>query len=214
MKEIEHYVEEITMDLPDDEKRELREEIYGHLREHVQELLVKGYSEDVAIRLAIESFGNKNDLNRELKRSFFPFYKLIRFVWSVIFATVFLSIASYSAMEYYHPEFDNSLPMYSVVMAMFIIAFIAGFGEAGYEALNSKFKLKWLLNPWLFFMFPFLVIGGIQTLLLFMQPEQYQDGLWLDLYTIPIGAFAYIISRQLFTILFVSNKKTKRNMVK
>ena len=214
MKEIEQYVKEITMDLPDDEKRELREEIYGHLQDHVNELLMKGYSEEKAIRQAIESFGNKGKLNRELKWAVFPFYKPIRFVWSVLFVTAFLCFASYSIMEYYHPEFDNSLPLESVLMAMFLLIFIAGSGEAFYEALISQFKSKWLLNPWLFFLVPPLVYGGIQTLVLFKHPEQYQNNLlWIDLYTVPIAAFAYIISRQLFTVLFVSNSKIKRNTV-
>lgn len=214
MKEIEQYVKEITLGLPDDEKEELREEIYAHLQDHVKELLIKGYSEENAVRQAIESFGNQGKLNRELKRTIFPFYKPIRFVWCVIFVTGFLCLVSYSAMEYYHPEFDNSLPLYSVLMGMFIVTLITGTGEVLYEALASQFKVKWLLNPWLFFLVPSLLFGGIQTPLLFKHPEQYQDSLWLDLYAVPIGAFAYIISRQLFTLLFVRNKNNlKRTTV-
>jgi hypothetical protein len=206
MKEIEQYVKEITLDLPDDEQKELREEIFIHLQDHVKELLIKGYSEEKAVTHAIESFGNQGKLNRELKRAVFPFYKPIRFVWCVIFVTGFLCLVSYSVMEYYHPEFKNSFPLYSVLMGMFIITLIAGAGEALYEALASQYRSKWLLNPWLFFMVPSLLFGGIQTPLLFKHPEQYLDGLWLDLYAIPIGAFAYILSRQLFTLLFVRNK--------
>lgn len=214
MNEIEKYVKEIIIDLPEDEKRELKEEIYGHLQDHVEELLIKGHSEEEAIRLAIESFGNQSKLNLEFKRSFFPFYKIVRFIWSVTCVTAFVSIVSYSAMEYYNPQFDNSLPLYSVVMGLLIIAIIAGFAEAIYEALSSHFKSTWLLNPWLFFLLPTLIMAGIQTRLLYLHPEQYQNGFWLDLYAIPIGALPYIISRQLFTILFVSKEKTKRSMVK
>jgi magnesium-transporting ATPase (P-type) len=211
---IEQYVKEITLDLPDDEQKELREEIYIHLQDHVKELLIKGYSEEKAVRHAIESFGNQGKLNRELKRALFPFYKLIRFVWCVIFVTGLLCFVSYSAMEYYHPEFNNSLPLYSVLMAMFLVTLIAGTGEVFYEALASQFNTKWLLNPWIFFLVPSLVFGGIQTPMLFKHPEQYQDSLLLDLYAVPIGAFAYIISRQLFTLLFVRNKNNyKRTKV-
>jgi hypothetical protein len=213
MKEIiEHYVEEITLNLPDDEKEELKEEIIVHLQDHVNELLIKGYSEEKAVCLAIESFGDQGKLNRELKRALFPLYKPIRFAWSVIFVTGFLCLVSYSAMEYYHPEFDNSLPLYSVLMGMFLVTLIAGSGEVLYEALASQFKTKWLLNPWLFFLVPSLVFGGIQTPQLFKYPEQYQDSLWLDLYAVPIGAFAYIISRQLFTLLFLRNKNNANRM--
>lgn len=216
MKEIERYVKEITMNLPDDEKLEIGEEIYGHLQEHVNELIKNGSSKEMAIRMAIESFGNQNKLNRELKRVFFPFYKVIRFLWSVLFVTGFLCLASYSIMEYIHPELENNLPLYSVFMAMFLVFLLAGAGEALYDALISQFKLKsrGLLNPWLFFLVPALLYGGIQTLLLFNNTEKFQNNLsWVDLYTFPIGAVAYIISRQLFTILFLSHKKVNRNTV-
>ncbi|RDI37925.1 permease prefix domain 1-containing protein [Falsibacillus pallidus] len=207
MKEIiEKYVNEITLDLPDDQQKELREEIYIHLQDHVKELIIKGYSEEKAIRYAIKSFGNQDKLNRELKRTLFPYYKPIRFVWSVILVTAFLCLVSYSSMEYYHPEFDNHLPAYSVLMGMFIVTLIAGLGEVLYEAISSLVQVKWVLNPWLFFLVPSLIVGGIQTPQLFKHPEQYQGSLWLDLYAVPIGAFAYIISRQLFTSLFVRNK--------
>lgn len=211
MKEIEQYVKEITLDLPDDEKKELSEEIFVHLQDHVSELLTKGYSKEQAVRQAIESFGNQGKLNRELKRAFFPFYKPIRFMWCVLFVTGFLCLASYFAMEYYHPEFDNSLPLYSVIMGMFMVTLITGVAEVLYEALVSLFKVHWLLNPWVFFLVPSLLIGGIQTPLLFKHPEQYQDSLWLDLYAVPIGAIAYIISRQLFTMLFVRSKNNVKS---
>lgn len=206
MKEIEQYVKEITLNLPEDEKKELTEEIFVHLQDHVNELLIKGYSEEQAVCLAIDSFGNHSKLNRELKRAVFPFYKPIRFTWCVLFVTGFLCLASYSAMEYYHPEFENSLPLYSVLMGMLMVTLFSGTAEVFYEALVSQFKVHWLLNPWVFFLVPSLLIAGIQTPLLFKHPEQYQDSLWLDLYAFPIGAVAYIISRQLFTLLFVSSK--------
>ncbi|MGD7024491.1 hypothetical protein FZC79_04630 [Rossellomorea vietnamensis] len=215
MKKLERYVHEITMDLPEDEKEELREEIFGHLQDHINELLIKGHSEEEAIHLAIGSFGNQDKLNRDLKRTFFPFYKPIRFVWSVLFVTAFAGLVSYSAMEYYHPEFDNGLPLYSVVAGMFLITLIAGTAEGIYEALISQYNSKWLLNPWLFFLVPTLLYGAIQTVLLYQHPEQYQDSLWLDLYAFPIGAAAYIISRQLFNVIFLKNKNNnhKRNTV-
>jgi len=209
VKNLDHYVKEIVSDLPmkDDEKEDFKEELYSHLKEHVNELMIKGYSEDEAIHQAIESFGNDRKLNLELKKAMFPLYKVIRYGWNVVFVTAFLCLVSYSAMEYYHPEFDNTLPLESVVMGFFIVAFIAAAAEAIYEAINQQFKSKRLSNPWLFFLVPSLVFGGIQSLSLFENPEQYQDSLWLDLFVIPIGAFAHLISRQLFTRIFVRNSR-------
>ena len=95
MKEIEQYVDEITKELPDEEKEELREEMVGHLEEHLKELLIQGYSEEEAVRLVIDSFGDEGKLNQEFKRSFFPTYKLVRFAWSVVWTVAGLGLLSY-----------------------------------------------------------------------------------------------------------------------
>ena len=202
MKLIEQYVEEIAKDLPDDEKEELREEMVGHLQEHVKDLLIQGYREEEAVRKAIDSFGDEGKLNQEFKASFSPIYEWARFAWSVMLTVAGLSLISYLSMEYYHPEFDNGIGFYSLWMAMFLIASIAGAGEAIYDFLQCRIKRKWMLNPWLFFMVLPLIIGGLQTRMLFIQPENYQDVLWLDLYAIPITALVYVTARQLFNGLF------------
>ncbi|MCA1011696.1 permease prefix domain 1-containing protein [Halobacillus halophilus] len=214
MKEIEQYVDEITKELPDEEKEELREEMVGHLEEHLKELLIQGYSEEEAVRLVIDSFGDEVKLNQEFKRSFFPTYKLVRFAWSVVWTVAGLGLLSYFAMEYYHPEFDNGFPLDSLWMGMFYIGSLAGAGELMHHLLQEEIKWKWILNPWVFFMVPSLMISGLQTSMLFTQPEQYQDGLWLDLYAVAIGAMVYVSARQLFNGLFLGGHKAKRNVVK
>lgn len=209
MKDLNQYVKEILSDLPmkKDEKEEFKEELYSHLQEHINELLVKGFSEDEAIQQAIKAFGNEQKLNWEMRKAIFPLYKVIRYLWNIVFVTAFLCLVSYSVMEYYHPEFENRLPAYSMVMGFFIVALLAGAGEVIYEALNDQFKSKWLANPWVFFLFPSLLFGIIQASSLFKHPEQYQEGLWLDLFAIPLGAFAYLLSRQLFTYFFVNSRQ-------
>ncbi|WP_066062951.1 permease prefix domain 1-containing protein [Neobacillus soli] len=216
MKEIERYIKEIVSDLPmnDDEKADFEEELYAHFHEHVNDLMVKGNTKDEAILQAMESFGNEKNLNWEMKKAIFPFYKVVRYLWNVVFVTAFLCLVSYSVTEYYHPEFVNALPMDSVIMGFFIVAFIVGAAEVIFEAINDQFKSKWLSNPWLFFLVPSLLFGGIQTFSLVENPEQYQEGFWLDLYAVPIGAFVHLISRQLFTLIFVRNRRDyKENKV-
>ncbi|RWZ60634.1 hypothetical protein EQV77_04890 [Halobacillus fulvus] len=214
MNEIEQYVEGITMDLPDEEMEELREEMVGHLQEHVQELLTQGYREKEAVRLAIDSFGDEGKLNREFKRSYFPTYKVVRFAWSVVWTVSGLGLFSYFAMEYYRPEFDNGIDLDSLWLALFYIASLAGAGEVLHAGLQRDVKWKWVLNPWVFFMVPSLMISGLQTSMLFTQPERYQDGLWLDLYAVAIGALMYVSARQLFNPLFLGGNISKRNVVK
>ncbi|MFZ7942889.1 permease prefix domain 1-containing protein [Neobacillus sp. 19] len=191
----------------EDEKEEVREEIFSHLKEHAKELMIKGYTEEEAVLQAMKSFGNERKLNWEMKKAAFPFYKPVRFIWNVFFVTAALCLISFSAMEFYHPEFDNALPLESVMMGFFLVVFIAGAAEVLYEAINQQFKSKWLANPWLFFFIPSLIFGGVQSMSFLKNPEQYPDGLWLDLFAIPIGAFAYLVSRQLFTRIFVRNRR-------
>ncbi|MGJ7921760.1 permease prefix domain 1-containing protein [Neobacillus sp. LXY-4] len=217
MKEIESFVKSIVSDLPmnDQEKEDLKEELISHLNEHVKELIIKGHSKDEAVIHAIQSFGSENELNWEIKKAIFPLYKVIRYLWNVVFVTVILCIASYSIMEYYHPEFDNSLPIYSIVTEMLLVAIIAGVVEIFYEAFISVSKSKYFTNPWFFFLVPTLLLGILLSFSLLNNPGNYKEGLWADLFAIPIGALAYIISRQLFTSLFVRNKNEyKRTTVK
>ncbi|KGX92477.1 hypothetical protein N781_16175 [Pontibacillus halophilus JSM 076056 = DSM 19796] len=213
MKEIERYVKEITNNLPDEEKEELREEVVGHLEDHMKELLIEGKSEEEAVRMAIESFGDEGKLNEAFKRSFFPTYKFVRFAWSVVLTIASLSFISYYSMEYYHPEFDNGIELYSVWMTMFYIASLAGPSEFMHHSLQGGLKWKWVVNPWVFFMVPSLIISGMLTSMLFTQPERYQDGRWLDLFALLIGALVYVSARQLFNGLFLKGNNGKRNIV-
>jgi hypothetical protein len=209
--EIERYVESVLSGLPleDDEKSEMKEELSAHLNEHIHELMIKGYSEGDASCQAIQAFGNERKINLEMNKALFPYYKVARYLWNVVVVTFFLCLLSYSVTEFYHPEFENSLPLYSVGMGMFLVALLAGVAEVMYEAVNDLFKLKWLKNPWLFFFIPSLIIGIFTSFSLLEHPEQYQDGLWIDLYVIPISALMYLISRELFTLIFVKKKANK-----
>ncbi|WP_040207475.1 permease prefix domain 1-containing protein [Neobacillus jeddahensis] len=210
MNELERYLQQILADLPQEEREEMHEELYAHLVEHRNDLMMNGYSEDEAVIQAIHSFGNERSINQELKRAMFPLLKIVRFVWSVFFVTVFLCLVSYATMEFYHPEFDNTLPGESVIGGFFIVVFIAVAAETLYEALNQQINVKWLRNPWLFFLVPSLLFGAIQSRALINHPDHYPEGLWLDLFAIPIGAFAYLLARQFFTLLFL-NKKSAKN---
>ncbi|MCM3767616.1 permease prefix domain 1-containing protein [Neobacillus niacini] len=209
MKKLEQYIEKIVADLPmsDEERSDFQEELSIHLEEHVRELMIKGVPEDDAIRQAIKAFGHVDKINWEMKKAIFPFYKIVRFLWNVVFVTAFLCLISYSIMEFYHPEFSNTLPLESVLGGFFIVFFIAGAIEAIYEALMDQYRWRWLSNPWVVFLPPALMIAGIQTLTLIKNPDQYQEGFWIDLYAIPLATVLYLIARQLFTFIFPRQKQ-------
>jgi hypothetical protein len=215
MKKLDQYVERIVADLPmaDEERKDFQEELSLHLEEHVNELIIKGYTEDEAIRQAIKAFGHEDIINWEMKKAIFPFYKLFRFVWNVLFVTAGLCVISYSVSEIYHPEFANTIPWESAVGGFFIVFLIAGAIEAIYEAIMDQFNWRWLANAWLVFLPPALVIAGIQTLNLMGNSEQYQAGFWIDLYAIPIATILYLIARQLFTFVFPRQKLNRKTAV-
>lgn len=210
MKEIKRYIESILADLPlkDDEKAELHEEFTAHLSEHIHELMIKGYSENQAVSEAIKAFGSEEKINWEMKKAVFPYYKVVRYFWNVAIVTTMLCLLSYTIMEYYHPEFENSLPVSSVIMGMMLVALLSGAAEIIYEAVCDRFDSKWLRNPWLFFLIPALLIGGIQSFSLLENSDNYPDGLWIDFFSIPIGAFLYLLSRELFSFLFRRRRRT------
>jgi hypothetical protein len=210
--DVDRYLKGIVSNLPldEDEKEELREEMHTHLTEHINELMVQGYTEDEAVLHAIKAFGNERQLNWEMKKVIFPFYKIVRYIWNVIAVTAFLCVVSYFAMKYYHPGSENALDSYTVITGLILVAVIAGVAEIMYEAVAVEYKSKWLTNPILFFMGPALFIGVLMSFSHIGNPEQYKQGLWLDLYAIPIGALAHLISRQLFTLVFVRNRKKNR----
>lgn len=64
MKEIEQFVNDVVSGLPIDkeEQEELKEELTIHLMDHMNKLMINGYSKEEAISQAIVSFGNRNPL--------------------------------------------------------------------------------------------------------------------------------------------------------
>ncbi|MCA0970843.1 permease prefix domain 1-containing protein [Halobacillus litoralis] len=214
MKEIDKYIEKITKDLPDEEREELREEMAVHLEEHVKELLIHGYREEDAVRYAIDSFGDGGKLNQEFKRTFFPTYRVVRFAWGVMWTVASFCLFSHLAMEYYRPEYDSGISLNDIWWLTLYIAPLAGAGELMHGFFQTDFKWKWILNPWVFFLVPAFMISGLQSTMLFIEPERYQDGRWLDLLAVAKGGLVYVVARQLFDGLFLGGNKAKRNVVK
>ena len=214
MKQIEQYVDDVVSGLPIDkeEQEELKEELTIHLMDHISELMIKGYSKEEAISQAIVSFGKQNSINLEMKKVLFPYYKIFRYVWNVFFVTAMLCVLSYASMEFYNPEFDNTLPVESVVMAFCLVVLFVGVAEVLYEAIIKEYQSKWLTNPWRLFLIPALLIGLVMSIPLVRNPDQYSGWLWIDLYVVPISVIFYLLSRQLFTWLFVQKKRKRKSI--
>ncbi|MEQ2525189.1 permease prefix domain 1-containing protein [Bacillaceae bacterium CLA-AA-H227] len=207
MKKIDNYVKKIVAGLPMEEgdKEDLREELTSHLSEHVNELMIKGYSEDESIDYAIKSFGDHHELNHEMKKAIFPFYKIVRYVWCTFLVTAFIWTLAYYWNEFFHRQMGNFFQEGGMLVFL-IIAVILGICEVAYEAASKEYKTKWITNPWFFFMIPSVFITGLLSISLFQQPENYVDGLWLDFFVLPIGAIAHLFARGIFTLMFVKRR--------
>ncbi|MBN3555852.1 hypothetical protein JYA63_16360 [Fictibacillus nanhaiensis] len=203
MKDVDQYIDVIVAGLPLKEKEDIREELTQHINDHLNELLIKGYSEKEALQIALKAFGNEKKMNWEMKKVVYPFYKITRFLWNTVFVTLVFCVLSFYIMEHYNPGADNIAPLSSVIGLFFIVAFICGMAELVYEAIQlSSVKMKYITNPWIFFIVPSFVIGSLMFITYFHQPENYQNGLWIDLLVVPIGAFFYVIARQIFNQCF------------
>ncbi|WP_226529314.1 permease prefix domain 1-containing protein [Metabacillus niabensis] len=89
MKQIDKYVNSIYKDVAGDKQEieDLKQEMRSHLVEAVEELKVKGKTEEEAIHIAIENFGGKNQIVKGLSEFFKVQKKFTNYVLS--FALIF-----------------------------------------------------------------------------------------------------------------------------
>lgn len=94
MKKIEEFVNSIyrNVDGNKDEINELKQEMRMHLLESVHDLKQEGKSEEQAIRIAIENFGEKKQITKGLYEFFNAQKRFTRYVLAVSFISLLLSI--------------------------------------------------------------------------------------------------------------------------
>jgi hypothetical protein len=88
MKRIDEFVNSIYAHIGDKEADELKEEMRSHLFEAVEELKKEGKSENDAVSLAIERFGDEKHITRGLLSIFNKQKKLVK--WLLLSALLFL----------------------------------------------------------------------------------------------------------------------------
>jgi len=205
MREIELYVQQITLGLPlsNNEKEDIKEEMISHLGEHVNELLSYGWEEEKAIDFAIKSFGEANKIHIEMKKAIFPYYKIVRALFGAVFMTIGMCYISYAGMEFYNPQLGNTQSFEYYLMVFLLFTFFVAVGELLFEGIIQELRIKWLANPWLFCLIPLIIATFVSLHNWTQRPEQYHNGFWLDLFSVHIAIFLYLLSRELFTFLLV-----------
>ena len=98
MKKIEEFVNSIyrNVDGNKDEINELKQEMRTHLLEAVHDLKQEGKSEQEAIRIAIENFGEKKQITKGLYEFFNAQKRFTRYVLAVSLISLLLSVFLFS----------------------------------------------------------------------------------------------------------------------
>lgn len=198
MEVVKQYVGKIVEKLPvnEDERALMQEEMENHLLEHIDELRMVGYSEQQAIQLALQSFGEAHHIEKEMKKVLFPHYKWIRFCAAIVFTTIALSINSHLFTKWLEPRNDSPLSI-GIVMMLFVICLgVFGIWELFYNEAKKAYKTKWL-NVATIFIIPTLLY---ETLVYWqLQPNTLEDWLLQDELLIPLYVVYYVVGRQLYT---------------
>lgn len=212
MKRIEQYVDSIVTDLriSKDERQELKEEFMAHLIDDIDDLMIKGYSKEEAISLAMASFGSHTKIHKEMNKVVFPYYKFIRFGWSVIIVAALLCLTSHLVTKMYFPHYDSPITIGGFMFLLMISTFFLGLAELMYDAILQEYRSRWVTNPWSFFLIPAILLEII--LYIDYAKNTSPDDLWIwhDSLFIPLYLVYYVVSRQTFTWLFVTGEKIQR----
>lgn len=90
MKQIDEFVNSIYANVSGKEAKEMKEEMRTHLIETVEELKEEGKSEQEAISIAINRFGDKNQITKGLLDLFKAQNKIVKILYRTAF--IFLII--------------------------------------------------------------------------------------------------------------------------
>ncbi|MEO4054901.1 permease prefix domain 1-containing protein [Solibacillus sp. CAU 1738] len=212
MKRVEQYVDDIVsgLHISKDEQQELKEEFMTHLTDHIDELMIKGYSKEEAISQAMTSFGQQAKIHKEMKKVLFPFYKFIRFGWSVIIVASLLNLTSHFLTQMYFPHYNSSVTIDGFIFFLMVSTFFLGIAEVLYDAILQEYHFKWLTNPWIFFLVPAIFLEIIIYIDFAKNAHPNDLWIWHDDLFIPLYLVYYVVSRQIFTLLFVKREKKSR----
>lgn len=95
MEVVKQYVGKIVSKLPvnDDERALIQEEMENHLLEHIDELRMVGYTEQQAVQLALQSFGEAHNIEKEMKKYCFHIINGYAFVLRLFLQRLLLVLA-------------------------------------------------------------------------------------------------------------------------
>lgn len=213
MNRMEQYVDDIVTGLPLTavEQEEMREEMLGHLMEHVDDLMLNGYTKNEAVEMALASFGNGSTIQLEMKKVLFPYYKFVRFGICTFLVTVMLCAVSHFITQYYFPRNDPAITVPLFFVMLMICVVVLGVLELVIEMIEKRERMRWVLNPWVLLFVPALLlqVGLLANTL--SDPERTDYWIYNDYLFHPLYVIFYVVCRQLFTWFFVRKSHWRKS---
>ena len=140
MREIDNYIDSLykNIDGISKENKEIKETMRTHLIESVEELKLEGFSEKESIRIALERFGEINEIRGELKTVVERGVKPLLYTVGI---SLIILIAFFTHLIFMRFDYIKLLALIIIAVPMYII--IRGGVLIYYKVKGVKYDIDW-----------------------------------------------------------------------
>ena len=140
MREIDNYIDSLykNIDGISKENKEIKETMRTHLIESVEELKLEGFSEKESIRIALERFGEINEIRGELKTVVERGVKPLLYTVGI---SLIILIAFFTHLIFMRFDYIKLLALIIIAVPMYII--IRGGVLIYYKVKGIKYNIDW-----------------------------------------------------------------------
>ncbi|MDT9330880.1 permease prefix domain 1-containing protein [Clostridium perfringens] len=140
MREIDNYIDSLykNIDGISKENKEIKETMRTHLIESVEELKLEGFSEKESIRIALERFGEINEIRGELKTVVERGVKPLLYTVEI---SLIILIAFFTHLIFMRFDYIKLLALIIIAVPMYII--IRGGVLIYYKVKGIKYDIDW-----------------------------------------------------------------------
>ena len=140
MREIDNYIDSLykNIDGISKENKEIKETMRTHLIESVEELKLEGFSEKESIKIALERFGEINEIRGELKTVVERGVKPLLYTVGI---SLIILIAFFTHLIFMRFDYIRLLALIIIAVPMYII--IRGVVLIYYKVKGIKYNIDW-----------------------------------------------------------------------
>ncbi|EOU1946091.1 hypothetical protein DMN29_12930, partial [Clostridium perfringens] len=158
MREIDNYIDSLykNIDGISKENKEIKETMRTHLIESVEELKLEGFSEKESIKIALERFGEINEIRGELKTVVERGVKPLLYTVGI---SLIILIAFFTHLIFMRFDYIKLLALIIIAVPMYII--IRGGVLIYYKVKGIKYDIDWKkeLYKFLFAIYFIFLVG-------------------------------------------------------